>query len=85
LATCCKKLMVSGVGCQAPRNAEVGMRNAENMKIRHSIISFSAFRIPNSEFHPIEPSCSIGLFDPPAKNLKGELKGLLEIVLFLID
>jgi hypothetical protein len=61
------------------------MRNAECGKYENQTFNHFFFRIPHSEFHPIEPSCSIGLFDPPTKNLKGELKGLLEIVLFLID
>ena len=71
--------------CQAPRSAEVGMRNAECGKFENLTFNHFFLRIPHSEFHPIERSRSIGLFDPPAKNLKGKRKGLLEIVLFLID
>ena len=31
-------------------NVEIGMRNAEKIKFRHPNISYSAFRIPTSEF-----------------------------------
>ena len=71
--------------CQVSGTKECGSWNAECGKYENQTFNHFFFRIPHSEFHPIEPSCSIGLFDPPAKNLKGELKGLLEIVLFLID
>jgi hypothetical protein len=70
---------VSGVGCQRTENRE---QRTEDRGQK------------TEEFNPINSINPINLINsinfllflyPPTKNLKGELKGLLEIVLFLID